>query len=182
MARCPECGSGLPATPYRYCPSCEHDLGPTVDGAATCAGCGARLEHGADACPGCGRRIGIDGPSRWSGRLLLTRLSLVFVAALWGLSLLVEAAALWGLLVFPPLAFLGARQGVERSPVAWLIGLGVPGVVAVLVGGIALHDPEEGASLWPLSMLFVLVVVGLTAGACTVGTHWTGLRRSDRAR
>lgn len=140
-----------------------------------CEGCGAELAGASEPCPECGGHVGAEERPRWSVGIIAARSSLALIGALWGVTVLLESGAV-GLLVFPPLAFLVARCGIERSPTAWAIALGVPGAVAVVVGRVILHSPEAGASFRLVSMLLVFLVSGLTAAGCAIGTHRSGPR------
>lgn len=80
-------------------------------------------------------------------------------------------------LIYPVLAGLAAvARPAGNRPLWWTAALIVPFVVEVAVLGTVLHDPAEGASLWLLGEIFVLVLGGVTyAGACvgrTVAAHW----------
>ena len=68
----------------------------------------------------------------------------------------------WGWIALPA---IGAIAGAGRAGDYWLHAalLVGPQMLALAVLGTALHDPEEGASLWMVGETFLVVLVCLTA-------------------
>lgn len=70
----------------------------------------------------------------------------------------------WGWLVLPAIAAGAAWIDAEGAPYwGWLLVL--PQAVAVVVEGALLHDPAQGASFWPVGLLFVALLGLLAFGA-----------------
>jgi hypothetical protein len=58
----------------------------------------------------------------------------------------------------------------------WGVLLTLPQAIAVVVEGALLHNPEHGASFWPLGLTFVLLLGFVASGAAQVGRAWRGKR------
>lgn len=74
----------------------------------------------------------------------------------------------WGWLVLPGIAAGAAWIDAEGAAYwGWLVV--VPQAVAAVVEGALLHDPSQGASLWPVGLLFVAFLGFLASGAARLG-------------
>lgn len=84
----------------------------------------------------------------------------------------------WSWLIVPAAA--GVASFVRPRPVLWTAALIVPIVVAVALLGTVLHDPDEGASLWLIGEMFVLLLGAITFGGASIGAAqaWRRNRKS----
>ena len=87
-----------------------------------------------------------------------------------------------GWLVLPAIAAGAAWIDAEGAPYwGWLLVL--PQAVAVVVENALLHDPGQGASFWPLGLLFVVFLGLLASGAARLGVqHEEGAHRCHSER
>ncbi len=84
----------------------------------------------------------------------------------------------WGWLLLPVASgvasYLAPRMTSWAAPL--LVG---PQLIAVIVGGAIRHDPSDGASLWPVGLVFVVFLGGL---CWLVGRVVAGLATDARLR
>lgn len=74
----------------------------------------------------------------------------------------------WGWLVLPAIAAGAAWIDAKGSAYwGWLVV--APQAVATVVEGTLLHDPNQGASFWPVGLIFVGLLGCLASGAASLG-------------
>lgn len=78
-----------------------------------------------------------------------------------------------GWVALPAVCALAGRLRPHRAAAAYGVAALLPQAVAVVILGAGLHNPEFGASLWPVGLFFVLVHMALagTAAAVASGTR-----------
>lgn len=74
--------------------------------------------------------------------------------------------------VLPVAAAVGAFMGIDRAPLAWAVGLVLPGMCWTFVGGFLLFDEANGASFWPIGEAVLVVLFGLIAVGAALGAFW----------
>ncbi len=74
----------------------------------------------------------------------------------------------WGWLFLPSVA-AGAAGAVPEGAGWWGWLVVAPQAVAVVVAGALLHDPDDGASLWPLGLMSIALLGFLASAAAQLG-------------
>jgi hypothetical protein len=86
----------------------------------------------------------------------------------------------WSWLITPVLGMtLGLIFPLVRCRV-WMWVIVVPTMLGVALVGTVFHDPDEGASLWVVGEVFVVVQALIVSAAVGIG-RWIAGRRSDLA-
>jgi hypothetical protein len=80
-----------------------------------------------------------------------------------------DSSFFWWGWVFLPSVAAGAAAAVPEGAGWWGWLVVAPQAVAVVVEGALLHDPDDGASFWPVGLMFVALLGFLASGAAQLG-------------